>query len=93
MLPDKMALHCIVFMNSWDVSGAFWSSFSKCNMKYHLSHSYTYPLTPLTAVGVLLLVLLRYDAATTWQLAPVRCQLAPLRPSAEGFHRQHSSLP
>ena len=30
MLPDKME-HCIVFMNSWDVSGAFWS-FSKCNI-------------------------------------------------------------
>ena len=29
MLPNKME-HCIVFMNSWDVSGAFWS-FSKCN--------------------------------------------------------------
>ena len=28
MLPDTME-HCIVFMNSWDVSGAFWS-FSKC---------------------------------------------------------------
>jgi hypothetical protein len=28
MLSDKME-HCIVFMNSWDVSGAFWS-FSKC---------------------------------------------------------------
>ena len=31
MLPDKME-HCIVFMNSWDVSGVFWS-FSKCNIK------------------------------------------------------------
>ena len=30
MLPDKME-HCIVFMNSWDVSGVFWS-FSKCNI-------------------------------------------------------------
>ena len=30
MLPDKME-HCIVFMNSWDVSDAFWS-FSKCNI-------------------------------------------------------------
>ena len=28
MLPDKME-HCIVFMNSWDVSGVFWS-FSMC---------------------------------------------------------------
>ena len=30
MLPDKME-HCIVFMNSWDVSDVFWS-FSKCNI-------------------------------------------------------------
>jgi hypothetical protein len=30
MLPDKME-RCIVLMNSWDVSGAFWS-FSKCNI-------------------------------------------------------------
>jgi hypothetical protein len=30
MLPDKME-HCIVFMNSWALSGAFWR-FSKCNI-------------------------------------------------------------
>jgi hypothetical protein len=30
MLKDKME-HCIVFMNSWDVSDVFWS-FSKCNI-------------------------------------------------------------
>ena len=40
MLPDKME-HCIVFMNSWDVSGVFWS-FSKCNIT--ITHL---PPTPL----------------------------------------------
>ena len=30
MLPDKIE-HRIVFMNSWDVSGGFWS-FLKCNL-------------------------------------------------------------
>ena len=30
MLPDQME-HCNVSMNSWDMSGAFWS-FSKCNI-------------------------------------------------------------
>ena len=43
MLPDKME-HCIVFMSSWDVSGAFWS-FSKCNITIPV----TYPLTPLSS--------------------------------------------
>ena len=41
MLPDKME-HCIVFMNSWDVSGAFWS-FSKCN--FIIPHFPTDPST------------------------------------------------
>jgi len=41
MLPDKME-HCIVFMNSWDVSGVFWS-FSKCNIT--IPHFPTVPST------------------------------------------------
>ena len=36
MLPDKME-QCNVFMNSWDVSGAFWS-FSKCNITIPTPH-------------------------------------------------------
>jgi len=48
MLPDKME-HCIVFMNSWDVSGVFWS-FSKCNIK--IPHLPADPSTPdLLGVG------------------------------------------
>ena len=44
MLLDTME-HCIVFMNSWDVSGAFWS-FSKCNITIpHL------PADPLTVMA------------------------------------------
>ena len=41
MLPDKME-HCIVFMNSWDVSDVFWS-FSKCNIT--IPHFPTVPST------------------------------------------------
>ena len=46
MLPDRDTMeHCIVFMNSWDVSGAFWS-FSKCNITIpHL------PADPLTVMA------------------------------------------
>ena len=43
MLPDKME-HCIVFMNSWDVSDVFWS-FSKCNIT--IPH---FPTDPSTAI-------------------------------------------
>jgi hypothetical protein len=44
MLPDKME-HCIVFMNSWDVSDVFWS-FSKCNIT--IPH---FPTVPSTGGG------------------------------------------
>ena len=45
MLPDKME-HCIVFMNSWDVSGVFWS-FSKCKIKIpHLPADPSSPALP-----------------------------------------------
>ena len=40
MLPDKME-HCIVFMNSWDVSDVFWS-FSKCTVDRGLRETVTY---------------------------------------------------
>ena len=47
MLPDKME-HCIVFMNSWDVSDVFWS-FSKCNIT--IPHFPTVPSSGRQATG------------------------------------------
>ena len=53
MLPDKME-HCIVFMNSWDVSGAFWS-FSKCNITIpHLPADPSIVIDPRSPVSCIL---------------------------------------
>ena len=82
MLKDKME-HCIVFMNSWDVSDVFWS-FSKCNIT--IPHFSTVPSREMKQVKILKL----FSYHSHFHLSIARIQYTVV---CTAFQTEHSKDP